>query len=716
MPRSRRSQTPEQKLPKFDSLGRQSRESLQAERSRQHGGESQHVSAPPSFRASKPSSRPSSSGPVRPPSGGGSSPRRASGAGLPASESVGGQQTESASAADEEELAAPPATLTPVALAAAATAAQLERRLREARVSNVSSVPGGPNRRRPHTAGRDRFTRPAHYGGNEGSERQSRDENLSLRRGRNKFLYFLGKGGPGPCWTLHVPTGRDETPLTGHGRAQQRRTRCPELIFLVAVSTGWLDPGQKPSYDPTSAAEKAALEAAFDQVMKAQGQPLSTPQPPVADEQRQSVRVFSFTGAAATDPNAGQLQAASKIPPPQEIDEVEAASPAFGRPMVPANQAMVQQAPQPGLSTAQPMAQSTTQSMAQPKAMAQPGTMSMQTQWQPSQSTSMAVRPMSASRGGTVEDRLQHMEEMMFRYQWWRRIDYWLPDFHRPDQTGPVRHDGPHTFYGQAVRTGVAPRPTLAGNPAVGVPRTLGDDMATFMIWITFPSTLLVPKLLQVLRGGLFELRGDECIWLSNQVLNFSFSPRSALLLFTFGLSIRLQQGLLNPEYGRMLTTIGLRLSWNRWNTLLNSSRVWNRRYLDYFIGMMPTTTFVLHPSTDAATLSGMVVLSHPIESDYLVHALNSTFNNSRVFYRLFHLPVPARAYEALTNSYWWDEVPRELLQHYAFHEIQMRRQQEAEAECSMFHEIQMRRQQEAEAECSMILKGNPKKELQWRL
>ena len=80
-----------------------------------------------------------------------------------------------------------------------------------------------------------------------------------------------------------------------------------------------------------------------------------------------------------------------------------------------------------------------------------------------------------------------------------------------------------------------------------GVPRTLGDDMATFMIWVTFPSTLLVPKLLQVLRGGLFELRGDECIWLSDQVLNFSFSPRSALLMFTFGLSIRLQQGLSNP-------------------------------------------------------------------------------------------------------------------------------------------------------------------------
>ena len=171
---------------------------------------------------------------------------------------------------------------------------------------------------------------------------------------------------------------------------------------------------------------------------------------------------------------------------------------------------------------------------------------------------------------------------------------------------------------------------------------------------------------LQVLRGGLFELRGDECPWLSNQVLNFSFSPRSALLLFTFGLSIRRQQGLSNPAYGRMLTTIGFRLSWAKWNTFLSSSRIWNRRYLDYFVGLMPPATFQLHPSVDAATLSGMVVLLHPVEPEFLVNALNSTFEHSRGFYRLFHLPVPAHAYEALTNTFWWDEIPRELLQHYA--------------------------------------------------
>ena len=199
-----------------------------------------------------------------------------------------------------------------------------------------------------------------------------------------------------------------------------------------------------------------------------------------------------------------------------------------------------------------------------------------------------------------------------------------------------------------------------------GVPRTLGDDMATFKLWINFPSSLIVPKLLQALRGELFEIRGHECAWLSDQVLNFSFSPRSALLMFTFGLSINRQRGLRNPAYGAMVSTLGIRLTWQRWNTLLSSSRIWNRRYLDYFIGLSPQATFQLHPAMDAATLSGMVILLHQVEPEYMVDALNHTFANSQAFYRLFHLPVPARAYEALSDMPWWDTIPRELLQHYA--------------------------------------------------
>ena len=80
----------------------------------------------------------------------------------------------------------------------------------------------------------------------------------------------------------------------------------------------------------------------------------------------------------------------------------------------------------------------------------------------------------------------------------------------------------------------------------------------------------------------------------------FSTFPLALAALCYFsrsGLSIRRQQGLSNPAYGRMLTTIGFRLSWAKWDTFLSSSRIWNRRYLDYFVGLMPPTTFQLHPA-----------------------------------------------------------------------------------------------------------------------
>ncbi|CAE7360248.1 unnamed protein product, partial [Symbiodinium natans] len=89
------------------------------------------------------------------------------------------------------ELQTPPATLTPVALAAAATAAQLERRLREARVvsgSNTLASRTASIRRRPHTAGRDRFTRQETRSCNERPQRSSRDDcdSFALRPGRTK--------------------------------------------------------------------------------------------------------------------------------------------------------------------------------------------------------------------------------------------------------------------------------------------------------------------------------------------------------------------------------------------------------------------------------------------------------------------------------------------------------------------------------------------------
>ena len=97
-------------------------------------------------------------------------------------------------------------------------------------------------------------------------------------------------------------------------------------------------------------------------------------------------------------------------------------------------------------------------------------------------------------------------------------------------------------------------------------------------------SELLVPRLQSTLHGQAFVLQG-------NGLLNFSFSPRSALLMLIFGLSIRRQQGL--PDFVRtaMITTLGMRLSWRRWNELLQNANVWNRRYVDFFVAMAGTLT-----------------------------------------------------------------------------------------------------------------------------
>ena len=147
--------------------------------------------------------------------------------------------------------------------------------------------------------------------------------------------------------------------------------------------------------------------------------------------------------------------------------------------------------------------------------------------------------------------------------------------------------------------------------PLPGVPRTLNaDEMRTFMVWVSFPSELLVPRLQNTLHGQAFVLQGSDCTWGSNGFL-FSFSPRSALLMLLFGLSIRRRQGLPDFVHTAMVTTLGMRLSWGRWKELLQNANVWNRRYVDFFVAMAGTLT--LSRQQDAGALQSMVTLVRPI-------------------------------------------------------------------------------------------------------
>ena len=129
------------------------------------------------------------------------------------------------------------------------------------------------------------------------------------------------------------------------------------------------------------------------------------------------------------------------------------------------------------------------------------------------------------------------------------------------------------------------------------------------MVWVSFPSELLVPRLQNTLHGQAFVLQGSDCTWGSNGFL-FSFSPRSALLMLLFGLSIRRRQGLPDFVHTAMVTTLGMRLSWGRWKELLQNANVWNRRYVDFFVAMAGTLT--LSRQQDAGALQSMVTLVVP--------------------------------------------------------------------------------------------------------
>ena len=105
--------------------------------------------------------------------------------------------------------------------------------------------------------------------------------------------------------------------------------------------------------------------------------------------------------------------------------------------------------------------------------------------------------------------------------------------------------------------------------------------------------------------------------------------------MLIFGLSIRRQQGL--PDFVRtaMITTLGMRLSWRRWNELLQNANVWNRRYVDFFVAM--AGTLALSHQEDAGTLQSMVTLVHPSAPYVGVDYFNTLLQNPNSgFYRLF--------------------------------------------------------------------------------
>eukprot|EP00439_Symbiodinium_sp_Y106_P078095 s3556_g16.t3 len=207
----------------------------------------------------------------------------------------------------------------------------------------------------------------------------------------------------------------------------------------------------------------------------------------------------------------------------------------------------------------------------------------------------------------------------------------------------------------------------LFDNFLLNVPLSLPpQSLANFFIYVTLPVAMFNVKLQSLLSGQALNFTGQDAFW-GNSHLNFSFTPRSALLLFSFGLSIQLRNGVHHPAVGALLT-FGFRPTLQYFSHLVSQYAVWNRRYLDYFMAIPANgqVTLTLQTADERAMLQSAIVLLHPTYDDgyFICNGLNALLERAdSPWWRLFHLPVPRRLYEQVTQGAVWDQIPRQLWQ-----------------------------------------------------
>ena len=173
-------------------------------------------------------------------------------------------------------------------------------------------------------------------------------------------------------------------------------------------------------------------------------------------------------------------------------------------------------------------------------------------------------------------------------------------------------------------------------------------------------------KLRSLLSGQALNFSGGDAFW-GDSHFNFSFTPRSALLLFSFGLSIQLRNGVRHPAVGTLLTS-DFRPTLEYFSQLVSQYEVWNRRYLDYFMAIPATgrVTLTFQTADHRAMLESAIVLLLPANDDghFICNGLNTLLDRAESpWWRLSHLPVPRRLYEQVTQGAVWDQIPRQLWQ-----------------------------------------------------
>ena len=184
------------------------------------------------------------------------------------------------------------------------------------------------------------------------------------------------------------------------------------------------------------------------------------------------------------------------------------------------------------------------------------------------------------------------------------------------------------------------------------------EDFCPFMLWVTLPRDYVKVMTDCTLQSNWsFGIITEQVSYMGDH-FNFSFSPRSSLLLHTFNISISQVQGTFRMEdrYFDAPITIGFRPFWQDWES--NGRTLWNRYYLDYFVHFQ--RPIQLNFRSLPRTLLNHTFVScvhHGFNTLQLVQYFNS-FRSNPELSMLMHIPMTRDQRRAVENWNFPGDTP----------------------------------------------------------
>ena len=180
-----------------------------------------------------------------------------------------------------------------------------------------------------------------------------------------------------------------------------------------------------------------------------------------------------------------------------------------------------------------------------------------------------------------------------------------------------------------------------------------------FMAWITIPRSTFRMVMERAQQTGFFTLNANEVLGAPEHI-NFSLSPRSALLLYSFQLSISERAGQRYTLGGSQdnLVTIGLHFPTDLFEDLLQRGilKLWNRRYIDYFF-RFEAFQMPIGPLLFSVTI---VHRCHP----YAVCDFLSRYfaDESCLHVRFMHIPISHDLWQVVQSNQLENFVPADFV------------------------------------------------------